>query len=762
MEPAIPFALQRASFSDQNCQQCSIAEAVVLHGPLPTSFATLGTIADYRRNASRCPVCALFLNMITTVVTEEDPSVTLQDNYTIDITYSELIGGWYITPHVPRLPGGLPVPFHGASLAFARCLTREQYEATEGSEVAAHKAHGEGHLRILVQDSVVDWDEIRGWLSHCCKHHRGTCFGVNHDSWECIDRPDNLFLIDVILECITEQPGSVDYLALSYVWGSDRDPLIAITDNMDALAEPRSLATSSPLGKQLAPTIRDAMLVTARLGFRYLWVDRLCIVQDDEEHKRQQIQNMAAIYSNCSLAILAASGDGASGLPGINTSSPSRNGRWPLKTLVLPNNTILTPHSTHSEAITESKYYTRGWTLQEEILAPRALRFHNTGVIWNCRRSNFSETHPREWQVYGSGDTSRAIRRQFPDPLCYASLLSNFSRRVLTYEGDAVRAFSGITTCQARCLSGGILYGIPEILFEAFLLWMPAQPLVRRCDSESSRLHPAAPSWSPLAWTGGSLDSSLWEVLFELILESESQNPPSMSFTSTIGIMSCVEFYKIERLSTDGRQKTRIASSYNADVPNEGTPVAGANVKGWFRLEIPLPLTPLPRSHNDWLPYLYFQTKRCYIPASTVLGSPQKTPRQSNACCDIGLVDDNNAVIGALRLNTTSTNHSEIPKPGSRLELIVLSKGICSESFLIGNSTIPELEYFHSDCVDRCHTRLKPCRADKAVVPYGFYNVMWIGWDRDGGGVAYRKGVGRIRADVWDRQETERVDVVLG
>ena len=57
---------------------------------------------------------------------------------------------------------------------------------------------------------------------------------------------------------------------------------------------------------KLPRTIRDAMLLVRLLGIGYLWVDSLCIVQDDEEHKSKQIANMGKIYQEACFVILAA------------------------------------------------------------------------------------------------------------------------------------------------------------------------------------------------------------------------------------------------------------------------------------------------------------------------------------------------------------------------------------------------------------------------------------------------------------------------
>jgi hypothetical protein len=43
-------------------------------------------------------------------------------------------------------------------------------------------------------------------------------------------------------------------------------------------------------------TFFDATIITRELGYRYLWIDSLCIVQDFLEDWEAESQNMGNIY----------------------------------------------------------------------------------------------------------------------------------------------------------------------------------------------------------------------------------------------------------------------------------------------------------------------------------------------------------------------------------------------------------------------------------------------------------------------------------
>ena len=101
------------------------------------------------------------------------------------------------------------------------------------------------------------------------------------------------WLIDAESVCLVSAANASEpYVALSYVWGTTQS-CQSCRDNLEELQTPGSLRHSS-----VQRSIRDVIEVLPRLGERYLWVDRLCIIQYDVAAKRIQIHNMAAIYAN--------------------------------------------------------------------------------------------------------------------------------------------------------------------------------------------------------------------------------------------------------------------------------------------------------------------------------------------------------------------------------------------------------------------------------------------------------------------------------
>ena len=113
--------------------------------------------------------------------------------------------------------------------------------------------------------------------------------------------------IDVYSRRLVSSEKPIEYTILTYVWGRAKQQTRSPHDNDRDL-----------LGSNLPQTVEDAIKVTAKLGYRYLWVDSVCIDQTKDEEKRRLCRMMDIIYSRAIVCLVAVSGqDANSGLPGI-------------------------------------------------------------------------------------------------------------------------------------------------------------------------------------------------------------------------------------------------------------------------------------------------------------------------------------------------------------------------------------------------------------------------------------------------------------
>uniref|UniRef100_A0A8H7NAS3 Heterokaryon incompatibility domain-containing protein n=1 Tax=Bionectria ochroleuca TaxID=29856 RepID=A0A8H7NAS3_BIOOC len=102
--------------------------------------------------------------------------------------------------------------------------------------------------------------------------------------------------------------------------------------------------------RDVPDTIYDAIRLSRKLGLKRIWVDRLCIVQDDEAQKEAHVRHMADIFSGAYLTIVAAHGDAETGLVQLDPRRPppARGGGFRPQ------------GQSHDELVLKSRWHTRG------------------------------------------------------------------------------------------------------------------------------------------------------------------------------------------------------------------------------------------------------------------------------------------------------------------------------------------------------------------------------------------------------------------
>ncbi|RSL88606.1 hypothetical protein CEP52_015177 [Fusarium oligoseptatum] len=158
----------------------------------------------------------------------------------------------------------------------------------------------------------------------------------------------------------------------------------------------------------LPRTFRDAIKVTRKLQFRYLWIDSLCIIQGDRDDWERESANMANIYANAALNLAASySADGHGGLmlernklhvtpchwtrPSRPIPSHNRWGKW------MKAEEVCWGFSPQSEFASVGigrplPLESRGWVMQESLLSPRKVRFLPGEITWECKSLSTKES----------------------------------------------------------------------------------------------------------------------------------------------------------------------------------------------------------------------------------------------------------------------------------------------------------------------------------------------------------------------------------
>ncbi|KAH7080016.1 hypothetical protein BKA63DRAFT_233164 [Paraphoma chrysanthemicola] len=163
-----------------------------------------------------------------------------------------------------------------------------------------------------------------------------------------------------VVESASIEPGTkpVDYIALSHAWSSSDAKLT--TDTLHDRSADLPLA-------QISRTLAAAITAAQDLGYRYIWTDSLCVVQDDQNEKRAECANMASVFRNAALTLV---------LDAID------NGLEAFKA-ILANST------------SDFAWDTRAWALQDRLLSHRFLHLGQEQMYWECNSLKASETFPR-------------------------------------------------------------------------------------------------------------------------------------------------------------------------------------------------------------------------------------------------------------------------------------------------------------------------------------------------------------------------------
>ncbi|KAF2808800.1 HET-domain-containing protein [Mytilinidion resinicola] len=262
----------------------------------------------------------------------------------------------------------------------------------------------------------------------------------------------------------TSQNAIEHYAALSYSWGGDQ--------TFKTTAKTISQYKGKIVAGKLPQSLQDALIVTERLGLKYIWIDSLCIIQDDDSDKSNEIGQMGRVYG-CAAVTIAASRartawDGflsersalGSNLPDLNTE--------PLGL--------------------------RGWTFQERVLSNRVLDFSSL-------RTHSLALH----NAYGSFGInpdviSKLVTGQFTPPAMLQSwmrIAEGFSARALSFTADKHPAIAGMAESFGRCLRHQEYFaGLWESAMPPCLLWANADINYENLQPRPPRDQVCAPTWS--------------------------------------------------------------------------------------------------------------------------------------------------------------------------------------------------------------------------------------------------------------------------
>ncbi|KAF5599432.1 hypothetical protein FPANT_3409 [Fusarium pseudoanthophilum] len=354
---------------------------------------------------------------------------------------------------------------------------------------------------------VVETPRISRWISACEQLHRSKCaMPTSIPFAEAYPGLRVLRLIDIEDNCIVESTSLEKYIALSYVWGGASNFRLTKA-NRTALLMPGSLREVFAM---LPNTINDAIDLASLLGCRYLWVDALCLLQNDTEDLELGVNVMDLVYERAWLTVVAACGHDANArLPGIQGGT--RDGSH--------NTFEIAPRVemgivTGLDALLErSVYHTRAWTFQEQVLSHRVLYFIGNKVFYRCHAAEHAE-HLVDNLSQTSLEASVEPTLPFPvlsmHPMSMLrNMLRHYTKRVLTNQNDTSRAVAGIIRRIAELMKCTFFQGLPTAMLDLFITFRPWSTFLYRRS--------AFPSYSWTGWRGsisfdgpGDIDLNEW------------------------------------------------------------------------------------------------------------------------------------------------------------------------------------------------------------------------------------------------------------
>jgi hypothetical protein len=312
------------------------------------------------------------------------------------------------------------------------------------------------------------------------------------------------------------------FMCLSHCWGSLRPDCITVKDTY-------ARNTEEITWKGAPKTLRDAVRMTRRFKIQYIWIDSLCIVQDDEQDWRDESVRMATIYDNAYLTLAATgSSDGSGGL------FHEQKAPYKWKRVTYTDRKGVTTHVYARQAFnhlqhlsaesllqtnkgTEFPLMRRAWVFQERRLSPRVLHFTQNEAMWECREGLACECSTgrntikqkyffRLFEHRSALDHSntrgyKAEKYLLTDKEWYRGI-AEFSEMALTKGTDRLPAISGMAKQTKRWHDGDTyLAGLWKGALIKDLLWSTS--------SKPSGRNPRPAEWQGPSWSWASIDDAV-------------------------------------------------------------------------------------------------------------------------------------------------------------------------------------------------------------------------------------------------------------
>ncbi|CAN9368819.1 unnamed protein product [Alternaria alternata] len=357
------------------------------------------------------------------------------------------------------------------------------------------------HISGRCINAASNLDQARHWLNDCLHNH-------DHGPKIAATRPSRLVAVGTLdgseqIKIVDSSDFDEKYIAVSYRWGA--------TNNLLTTTKTSKLFHTSIAWDRLPKTFRDAVEIARELRVSYVWIDSLCIIQDDPGDWETESAKMADIYNGAFLTIMAASASDSHGGFFQDRATISKmvalpytdaSGSTELSVFVgkeLPG---------YEDVVVNGPLFRRGWIFQERLMSKRKLIFGRDQTYWECNSLVQSESKTQRRDKFANMNRQNNDEfRAFSDPIykmdgtqsrkssadLWMNLVSQYSRCSLTYETDKLPSLSGLARTFAQRFGGSYVAGLWQGQIPCSLSWFIE---FHGTPTGTYKREYCAPSWS--------------------------------------------------------------------------------------------------------------------------------------------------------------------------------------------------------------------------------------------------------------------------
>lgn len=377
---------------------------------------------------------------------------------------------------------------------------------------------------VLPSDSTASpeaWKVAEHWISNCVQNH-SVCSrpqaNFRYPS-RLLNCPLDAGIVRLVDSRVLHPSGG--YLTLSHRWGS-ANFLKLQRGNIKRLQE-------GFLIHELPQAFQDAVSICKRLGISYIWIDSLCIIQDDADDWARESALMGQVYSHgfLNLSAIGAKDSSYSFFAHRHATSvqpPMMKALrdWTEPASGLRDYVVYDSQMLHKE-LEGSELNLRAWVLQERLLARRVLHFGAKRLFWECH----CELAAEQWPSAILQTMSASIRAKSLDLNTFAearqrrtgndafrvggvarslwnNVVESYSKCQLTKPLDKLVAISGIAKHVATLLDDEYVVGMWRGHLAHELLWYRDE-----ATQDSSRLASKPSIYRAPSWSWPSVDGAI-------------------------------------------------------------------------------------------------------------------------------------------------------------------------------------------------------------------------------------------------------------